>query len=283
VSGSTIDISRVSGGAALNADAVIVATDVAGALEIVSNTPAVPPDARHAIGHLETTSVIVIRLWFDPETPLADKPQSALTPLLPMIDAYFCLSKIVRDAAAGEHIVEVQLAAAKDHYLELEDASLVALALDDLHVVSADYRLDRLRASRVQRHINVFTAFRPGLEALELEAEVAEGVYVAGDWAPRPGNSWMMERAVSTGVARAADVLAAQKIDVPVEVEQPGRAGWLLRRSIVQRGFTVPDPMTEKQMIEHDRVDHVINGWACPGGRVLRAAAALRSGVQPAV
>ena len=148
----------------------------------------------------------------------------------------------------------------------------MALALDDLHVVSADYRPDRLRASRVQRHINVFTAFRPGLEALGLEAQVAEGVDVAGDWAPRPWNPAFTKRAVSTGVARAAAVLAAQSIDVSVEVEQPARAGWLLRfvsmlaflwRSIVQRGFTVPDPMTEKQMIEHDRVDHVINGWAC--------------------
>ncbi|HVG07103.1 MAG TPA: FAD-dependent oxidoreductase [Thermoanaerobaculia bacterium] len=273
IAGDSVRIVRPALGLSLPAAAVIFATDVLAALALVADTVEISDEVRHTMGHLAATSVLVIRFWFHPDTPLDDKPQCALTPLLPMIDAYFCLSKILRSGASpAEHVIEVQVAGAKDNYLELPDDTLVALALEDLAVVSPDYRADLLVDVRVQRHVDVFSAFPAGTEGLGLPGEIAEGVHVAGDWAPRSGNSWMMERAVASGIARAIDVLADRGIDPPVEVLRPRRDGLLLRlatglaflwRSLVRRGFDVPPQMTEKQMIEHDRLDHVINGWGC--------------------
>lgn len=271
--GDSVRIVRPSIGVSLPAAAVICATDVLAALDLVAGTAEISEEVRHTMGHLAATSVIVIRFWFHPETPLDDKPQSALTPLLPMIDGYFCLSKILRgDPLPAEHVIEVQVAGAKANYLAMPDDTLVALALEDLAVVSPDYRRDRLLDVRIQRHIDVFSAFPAGTEGLGLPSEIAEGIHVAGDWAPRSSNSWMMERAVSSGIARAVDVLRERGIDSPVEVLRPRSDGALLRltsglaflwRSIVRRGFDVPPQMSEQQMIQHDVVDHVINGWAC--------------------
>ncbi|HEU0078626.1 MAG TPA: FAD-dependent oxidoreductase, partial [Longimicrobiaceae bacterium] len=273
VEGDAVRVVRPAVGARLQASAVIVATDVLAASGLVAGAPGISAGVRHTVGHLTATSVLVIRFWFHPETPLGDKPQTALTPLLPMIDAYFCLSKILADESLGaEHTVEVQVAAAKANSLELPDDTLVALALADLAVVSSDYRRDRMVDVRIQRHVDVFSSFPPGREGLGLPSELAAGVHAAGDWAPRSGNSWMMERAVSSGISRALDVLRARGIAPPVEVLPAPRDGRLLRaasalaylwRSLVRRGFDMPPQMSEKQMIEHDRVDHVINGWVC--------------------
>jgi isorenieratene synthase len=267
-----VEVRRDGGGVTVNCSSVIVATDAAAAVALVSNIPAATHAVRHDIGHLAATSVIVVRFWFDPAISADDKPESALTPLLPMIDAYFCVSRIVPSEGSPFHVVEAQIASARTHYLALSDEALLTLALDDLSKVSADYRRDRLQHFRIQRHVDVFTSFRPGIETLNIPAEIAPRVHVAADWAPRPGNGWMMERAVAAGVDRAATILKTRGVDDAPEVLEPPKPGWLLRvtslaaflvRSLVGRGFRLPPDMTIKQMMEHDRLDHVINGWAC--------------------
>jgi len=256
----------------IEAHHVILATDALAARDVVANTVGIPESVHHDLGHLTATSVIVVRFWFSGDIAVDDKPQGALTPTLPMVDAYFCLSKILPAAQrSSEHEVEIQVAGAKQHYLDLPDATLVALALEDLAVVSPDYRADRVVDSRVLRHRDVFTTFPAAPRSFELPAELFESVHAAGDWTVRPGNSWMMERAVVSGLDRANHILEEHGIP-PVEILSPQREGFVLRvmsklaflmRSILRGGFTVPPRLTEKQMIAHDRVDHVINGWAC--------------------
>jgi carotenoid phi-ring synthase / carotenoid chi-ring synthase len=268
-----VEISSRGDGVSVNCSAVVLATDAAAALEIVSKMPGVGLKVRHDIGHLATTSVIVIRFWFDAAIPLDGKPESALTPLLPMIDAYFCVSRIVPSEGGGRfHVVEAQIASARSHYLALGDEAMVSLALEDLSQISADYTRAQLRHYRIQRHVDVFTSFPPGIETLSVPAEIAPRVYAAADWAPRPGNSWMMERAVAAGVARAGDILKSRAVDDVPEVLDLPKPGWMLRlvsllaflvRALVGRGFQLPPQLTVKQMMEHDRLDHVINGWAC--------------------
>ena len=146
---------------------------------------------------------------------------------------------------------------------------MVALTLHDLQLVSSDYTSDRLLDFRVERHRDVFAAFPANHTEHSLEAEPVPGVHLAGDWSPRRGNSWMMERAVVSGVSRAAHVaveLGAQTVDLV----DPPREGIVLRfasflaflvRSLVRRGFDLPPKMTDQEMVNHDRIDHVVNGW----------------------
>lgn len=269
-SGGVITIARSTARQAIAASRVVLAVDPYAARDLLAASDGVSDQVHHAAGHLAAGSVLVIQLWFDESIGVDDKPQCMLTPALPMIDAYFCLSRIIECGATGhQHSVEVQVAGVKSHFLDLTDAALVALALKDLAKVSPDYTAERLRDHRVQRHRDVFSTFRAGHTEHELAEQPLPGVYIAGDWAPQPVNSWMMERAVVSGVSRGAAV-ATELGANPVGVLDPPRAGLLLRlvsllaflvRSTVRRGFDVPPDMTEQEMINHDRIDHVINGW----------------------
>lgn len=263
----TLTLSRKSPRRRIVASNVVLATDPHATRDILASTAASPFELKHDLGHVTATSVLVIRFWFR-DVPTDDKPQGVLTPLLPMVDAYFCLSRMTRDDP-DLHVVEVQVAGVKEHYLALPDETLVALALEDLGQVSRDYTPERVVDSRVQRHQDVFATF-PVPEAPSIPAHPLKKIQVAGDWTERPGNSWMMERAVVSGVARGTHVLDHQGI-APVDVLDPPREGLLLRlasllafllRSIVKRGLDVPPSLTMQQMLNHDRIDHVINGWA---------------------
>lgn len=266
VSAGELALSRGAPRRAIAADHVIVAADPLATRDIFAATD-VSEDLHHDLGHLAADSILVIRFWFR-DVSSDDKPQGALTPLLPMVDTYFCISRMT-PAADALHVVEIQVAGVKDHYLELPDATLVALALEDLKVISADYRQDRLVDSRVQRHEYVFSAF-PVPEVPPIDVQPIPGVLLAGDWTQRPGNSWMMERAVVSGVDRARQILG-DATTAPAQVLSPPVPGVLLRicaavafliRSIVRGGFDVPPDLTPDQMMNHDRIDHVINGWA---------------------
>lgn len=263
----TLSLSRATPRRRILAGNVVLATDPHATRDILAATAASPVELKHDLGHVSATSVLVIRLWFR-DVPTDDKPQGVLTPLLPMVDAYFCLSRMTKDDP-GLHVVEVQVAGVKEHYLELPDETLVALALEDLREVSEDYTAARVVDSRVQRHQDVFATF-PVPEAPPIPVHPLKKIQVAGDWTGRPGNSWMMERAVVSGLDRGSHVLEHQGI-APVDVLDPPRGGLLLRlasllaflmRSIVKRGLDVPPTLTLQQMLNHDRIDHVINGWA---------------------
>jgi isorenieratene synthase len=279
---SDITLSRRAPRRTIPADYVIVAADPLATRDIFAAT-AVSDDMHHDLGHLEASSVLVIRFWFR-DVATDDKPQAVLTPLLPMVDSYFCISRIIPKLAEDLHVVEIQVAGIKSHYLDLPDTSLVALALEDLKVVSPDYRADRLVDSRVLRHRGVFSAF-PVPEVPPTAPQPVPGVFIAGDWTPRPGNSWMMERAVASGVDRANQILGTDTTgSVPVLTPRP--AGLLLRfcaavafliRSILRGGYGVPPNLTPDQMTNHDRIDHVINGWAALGIGAAAALAALSS------
>jgi len=270
VADGAVTVARSGPRRAVLASRVVLATDPYAARDILAGSDGVSDEVHHDAGHVSAGSVIVVRLWFDGAIAADDKPQGLLTPALPTIDAYFCLSRILSPEAVGpEHSVEVQVAGAKSHFLNLADDALVGLTLEDLRRVSADYTRERLVDVRVERHRDVFTTFPAGHTEHSVDEQPVPGVYLAGDWSPRPGNSWMMERAVVSGVSRAASI-ASELGGQPVEVLDPPRDGFLLRltsflaylvRSIVRRGFDVPPHLSEQEMINHDRIDHVINGY----------------------
>ena len=284
-SGDQLTVARMAARRRIVVNNVILATDPYAARDILAATEETPFGVKHDLGHVTATSVLVIRFWFR-DIATGDKPQGALTPLLPMVDAYFCLSGMIDDDL-GLHVVEVQVAGAKEHYLDLPDANLVALALEDLRVVSRDYTVERLVDSRVQRHRDVFATF-PVPEAPAIPSHPLPRIQVAGDWTERPGNSWMMERAVATGVARASHVLEHQDIP-PVEVlsSSPRRADpapcvtvRLLDPLTREEGFRRATPARHQAAHEPrpDRPRHQRLGRTCH--RHPRPAPAARPGVR---
>lgn len=255
----------------IEASLVVIATDIGGASKIIGDTIAISDEVKHTMGHLTTNSVLVIRFWFSNEIAVDDKPQSVLTPLLPMCDAYFCLSKILSvNSQAVEHVVEIQVSAVKSNYLELPDETLLALAFNDLSEISSDYTRDKLIDYRIQRHIKIFTAFPADTDALGLPNRIAEGVYIAGDWTARDNNSWMMERAVETGVLCAGKILNDKNIGAIDEVISPPKAGLLLRlfsfiafliRTLIGRGFNLPNKLTPAEISAREQFHMTLLGY----------------------
>jgi carotenoid phi-ring synthase / carotenoid chi-ring synthase len=269
---TNLDIVDLNTDRSMQVAGLLLATDIAAIQEIVSESNDVPDDFKHAIGHFDTRPVIVIRFWFNPSISSEDKPQSALTPFLPMVDVFFCLNKMLKgNHLPKEHIVEIQLAGFKSNYMELEDATLISLAMEDMRKISPDYTKENLLDTRVQRHKKVFSAFQSDVHVNLANNAIVKNVSVAGDWTHRENNSWFMERGISTGLAEAGKILEALEIEPPLNVLKPKKESWMLRMSsfmaflmktTIGRGFKLPHPVDENQANSHLRYNHLVAGVA---------------------
>ena len=163
-------------------------------------------DLKIKLRGLDTTPVIVVRLWFrrlDYDTTVW---QAGLVLEMPFIDTYFILNSFSNAYDKEGIVVEVQNYRT-DGWMEAGDDKLVALALTDLRkflpVDTEPY------AVSVQRHAAVFTRYGPAMARRRPPSgRQMRGVYFAGEWTEPSVNCWMTERATVTGLIAAGDVLA---------------------------------------------------------------------------
>lgn len=187
-------------------DAVVIATNLEAARAILSRSERLDDAVMAKLRRLDTTPVIVVRLWFKALHYDPEQWQAGLVLEMPFIDNYFILNSISDTYDHEGVVVEVQNYRT-DPWLAAGDNDLVAAALTDLRkfllIDSEPF------AVSVQRHVALFTRYGPGMARHRPSSgRQAPGLYLAGDWTEPEVNCWMTERATVTGLIAAADVIS---------------------------------------------------------------------------
>ncbi len=269
VNGQTLDI---SGDAPPNMEPcndVILATDLESAKEIVAQTDGLGTNLRHNIGHLDTTPVIVVRLWFAAEIRLKPDIESAVTPGFRFIDNFFHLNSFDEGINSEGHVVEIQAYRA-GNLIDANDELILSAAFEDLAIIHPAYIRKNLTHYTINRHRALFTLYAPGKNDFRPSEESGtEGIHLAGDWTQAPWSVWMQERAVVSGL-RAANAVLQRRGLPEAEILQLPREGILLRvsrivclvlRVSIFRSLPMVSMPTAEELSAHLVLDHVINGW----------------------
>ncbi len=237
---------------------------------IVAQTDGLPTELRHNIGHLDTTPVIVVRVWFDASLELSPEIESAVTPEFEFIDNFFHLNSFDEQILPEGQVVEAQAYKAAANFIDATDEVILSAALADLSKINAGYIRQSVRHYAINRLRTLFTRYGPGQNQFRpTEDSGIEGLYLAGDWTQAPWSVWMMERGVVSGLRAANAVL--QKRGLPtVKILQLPPEGLLLRlsrwlclilRLTVFRRLPMSRPPTEEELMVHSERDHKMNGW----------------------
>ena len=246
---------------------LILAVDLESAKQIVAQTDNLPTDLRHNIGHLDTTPVIVVRIWFN--TPKTEPLESAFTPGFPFVDNFFYVNSFDHDIQPEGHVVEVQ-AYRGAQYLEANDETILSVALSDLVVINSAYTRQNVLHFTVNRYAALFTHYGPAQNQFRpSEASGIEGLHLAGDWTQAPWSVWMMERGVVSGLRAANAVLRRRglpeleilRLSKEHLVLRAARSLALLARLFVFRGLPRGSAPTEDEMADHNERDHKVVGW----------------------
>lgn len=216
--------------------AVILATALPAARDVLAASGDVPPALVADLGALATTPVIVVRLWFVPDAPIAADRESIVLPDGAFVDVVFHVNAIGQSRPEHGIVVEVHCACSgrKAGWRDADDAAIIAAVLADLATVApalAARHLAPASPPEIQRHVDSFTLYAPGDAGKRPGAETGvRGLLLAGDWTRADWSVWMGERAVVSGV-RAANV-ALGALGKPAEpIARLPREGWLLRLS----------------------------------------------------
>lgn len=208
-------------------DEIILATDVYNARNIMVNSLPLTHTINRNLGRLDTTPVIVVRIWFE-GTNYEPEVDSAITPEFTFIDNYFNLNSFSSDYDPQGHLIEVQ---AYRVFSELDkgDEDILQMALNDLAIINARYKRNAVKSYQINRHKQLFTRYAPRLNASRPKAgSTVRGLYFAGDWTGFDYPVWMMERAVSSGI-RAANLICQKYDREQFPYIALGKGGWLFR------------------------------------------------------
>jgi carotenoid phi-ring synthase / carotenoid chi-ring synthase len=158
-----------------------------------------------------TVRNITARLWFDVAPREGTTGGMFTGDFLP--DNYFWLHRLYDDFRAwhsqtGGSAIEVHLYA-NDSVAEQADNVLLVRCVDEVQRAFPELKGHFLRGV-IRRNSRVHTAFRvPTQDSLHVETPWA-GIFACGDWIGHPSPSMWMERAVTTGIAAANHILAAE-------------------------------------------------------------------------
>ncbi len=188
---------------------VIVATNAPGAARLLS----VGSTATEAqkLRFPRTVRNITTRLWFDVAPREGTTGGMFTGDFLP--DNYFWLHRLYDDfrewhSQTGGSAIEVHLYA-NDNVAEQADNVLLVRCVDEVQRAFPELKGHFLRGT-IRRNSRVHTAFRvPTKESLHVKTPWP-GIFACGDWIGHPSPSMWMERAVTTGIAAANHVLAAE-------------------------------------------------------------------------
>ncbi|MDQ2638413.1 MAG: FAD-dependent oxidoreductase, partial [Actinomycetota bacterium] len=239
VRGSTRFAVRCDSGATLDADGVVLATDVAGLQRIVENSPELGNQLwRTQVAALGTAPPFVVqRLWLDgPVRP--DRPAFLGTGGLPPLDNVSVLERYEQQAAdwcagTGGSVVEL-------HAYAAEEPDPGVRLVKRLHELYPETSQMRVVGERILCH-NDCPRFAPGdFAARPGVITPHEGVVLAGDGIRIDLPVALMERAATTGWAAANHLLDRFGImghtlhTVPVH----GRSAVLRRLASSERGIS---------------------------------------------
>jgi carotenoid phi-ring synthase / carotenoid chi-ring synthase len=188
---------------------VIVAANAPGAarLLLAGSTVAEAEKLRFP----KTVRNITARLWFDAAPRDGTTGGMFTGDFLP--DNYFWLHRLYDDfrkwhSETGGSAIEVHLYA-NDSVAEQADNVLLVRCVDEIQRAFPELKGYFLRGV-IRRNSRVHTAFRvPTKESLQVETPWP-GIFACGDWIGHPSPSLWMERAVTTGIAAANHILAAE-------------------------------------------------------------------------
>ncbi|MEW6776828.1 MAG: FAD-dependent oxidoreductase, partial [Bdellovibrionota bacterium] len=209
-------------GELLTGDFYVLAAEVEAAKRILRNSPGL---LRHEtfrrILNLESTEVMVARLWLDKKVP--EDLYSGVFADLGFLDNYFILSNFQDEFLpyrAEGSVVEVQMYVVKD-YIHLSPAELLKLILSELGQRIPELAGAAVRKWHLLKHADLFNHFNAGShEHRPPTKSPFANFYFAGDWLRLHRNWWMMEKAVVSGRLAANEILKTRG-EPPVQVFEP--------------------------------------------------------------
>jgi uncharacterized protein with NAD-binding domain and iron-sulfur cluster/nitrite reductase/ring-hydroxylating ferredoxin subunit len=206
----------------------IIATDTHAAQALLDASPGVGETLKDDVGHLDTTPVMVVRLWFELDTEIPSEIESAITPDAEFIDNFFYLNKFSPTYDVEGRIIEVQ-SYRVDQWLDRPDSDVLDVVFRDLAGFVPRAQRSKLKASHIQRHTALFTKYAPRNFQLRPGVESGvQGLYLAGDWTRTDWSVWMMERAIVSGLRAASAVLVRRGLP-PIDILMLPEEGLLLR------------------------------------------------------
>lgn len=211
----------------LNAKHVILATNAPAAKRLLLNSPDTAPEAAKMI-FPDGLKNSVVRLWFD-AAPRAGTAGGMFTGDFEP-DNFFWLHRLYDDYAqwhtdTGGSVIEL-------HFYETDvqeqpDRNLLVLAVSEVQRAFPELQGHFVQGT-VRRNSKVHTKFRvPTDETLHVRSRW-DGIFACGDWVGHETPSLWMERATTTGIAAANEVLSAIGYE-PYEILYPPKPEILAR------------------------------------------------------
>lgn len=186
----------------------------------------------------------VVRLWFS-NTPSASTPGGMLTgDFAP--DNFFWLHQLYDDYAEWHNETggsAIELHYYEDDLLEQPDRNLIVLSVTEVQRAFPEIRGNFIHAT-LRRNSKVHSHFRiPTEESLHVKT-AWDKVYASGDWVGHDTPSLWMERATTTGIAAANEVLVSLNQE-PHEILYPPKPTMLARLlgAIVRAGRWLLTPI----------------------------------------
>jgi carotenoid phi-ring synthase / carotenoid chi-ring synthase len=264
---------------------VIIATDVEAAKQILTGSTGVDQDLVSNVQFLDTTPVIVVRLWFKPEVQLKPNLQSALTPTFPFIDNVFHLNAFDLEIAPEGTVIEVQVYR-ESYRIDASDDEILRMTLADLSIIDAGCTKENVAYFTINRHRTVFTRYGPAQSSFRPPTHSStRGLYVAGDWMNTPWSVWMMERAVVSGLRAANAVLARRRLP-QVEILRVPRETMVLRTTRAVCLFmrvTVMRASLRSRRAAPARLHSSVGDWLAGGFLLAAGSAAFAATLAPRV
>lgn len=207
---------------------IVLATHPSGAQRLLTMSPSTSETASNLIFPASTQSAVV-RMWFS-AAPREGVQGGMLTgDFVP--DNYFWLHRLYSDyrqwhLETGGSAMEVHFYPDKKH-ANLPDANLLVMATTEVQTAFPELRGTFVYGT-VRRNSKVHTVFRvPDSKSLHVVTPF-ENVFACGDWIGHDTPSLWMERATTTGIAAANEVLSRTG-KAPFEILYPPKPELLVR------------------------------------------------------
>jgi isorenieratene synthase len=209
---------------------VILATDTHAAQLLMEKSPNIDPVLLENVKKLDTTPVIVVRLWFDKTVVIDRELESGLTPDAEFIDNFFFVNTFSQSYNQEGIILEVQ-SYRVEKWIDASDQEILEVSFRDLASFLPQAAREKMTFFKLQRHLALFTKYAPGKAALRPSVSSGTyGLHLAGDWTEADWSVWMMERAVVSGLRAANAVLKRRGLPL-VEIKRLPKEGITLRSS----------------------------------------------------
>lgn len=222
-----VEDSRRGGLRRLRAEHVILAVNAPAAKRLLNDSPDTADLAKEMIFPAGLRNGVV-RLWFSKSPREGTQGGMFTGDFAP--DNFFWIHRLYDDYAqwhqdTGGSAIEVHYY--EDDLLEQPDRNLIVLSVTEVQRAFPEIKGSFVHGT-VRRNSKVHTDFRiPTDESLHVQTPW-QNIYACGDWVGFDTPSFWMERATTTGIAAANEVLTAMNLP-PHDILYPEKPGVLVR------------------------------------------------------